>query len=235
MLSRRHSSARLPEILLIAHSELHIAVRIALSLPRSPSTLPAHDIVRLVQTPQHRFPTSPRLELPNDVPPPLAPQLVFALIRTQDISVLSKVIQLLNAISRCPPPHLLSLSLSLSSIIPSPHIIPTFAIQRGRDKTTHLGNIPHIPHDRRHSNHVDKRDQSGARRPAEVFPPVGGHVWSRVSALSLSTSFHLISSHLDSSEALGRQRRSSRKSDRGRGAIERREGGEGRGGAYCCI
>ena len=116
MLSRRHSSARLPEILLIAHSELHIAVRIALSLPRSPSTLPAHDIVRLVQTPQHRFPTSPRLELPNDVPPPLAPQLVFALIRTQDISVLSKVIQLLNAISRAPPPIS---SLFLSLFLPS--------------------------------------------------------------------------------------------------------------------
>ncbi len=185
--SRRHSSATLQEILLIAHPQLHDAMRTALSLPRSPSTLPVPNIVRRVQTPQHRSPSSPHLELSNDVPSPLAPQLVFALIPTQDISILSKVTQFLNAISRWPPQPPFSPSSQ------APTSSPSSAIQRDRDNATHLSNIPHIPHHGRHGDHVDKRDQSRARRPAEVLPPVGRHVWSRVSARSLSISYHLIS------------------------------------------
>lgn len=52
---------------------------------------------------------------------------------------------------------------------------------------THFRHEPYIPNHRRHSHDIDEGDPSGARRPAEVFPPVGRHIWNRVSrALSLS-------------------------------------------------
>lgn len=67
---------------------------------------------------------------------------------------------------------------------------------REKSTSTHLRHEPHISNHRRHSHHIDERDPRRARRPAEVLPPIGRHVYCHffVSAHSHSSLLSLVPS-----------------------------------------
>jgi len=236
--NRYHRTLREPRLHKIANLKaegihLHHA---AVGQPQLIKVLPRNQS----QIPKHQHAPSLLLPLRDQVPSPLPPHIIFPLSKP---SCQPKSPETPSFPITIPIPITISISVyrPLPSISNHPRRSNPRRTHPNHRGCTHISHKPNIPKHRRHRHHIRNRDPRRARRPAEVFPAVGGHVCHHPYDISTISTLLYVRSHSVTSAnpfVLGWPRWD-HCGDVGMWE-EKMEGDGGKemrraGGAYCCI